>query len=144
MIAIDTNVLIAAHREDNPAHSRADARLAELAESGRPWALPWHCLHEFVAMTTHPRIFKPPTPPADALVQVEKWLRAPAVTVLAEMEGYWELFGAVVRESGIAGPKVHDARIATLCRQHGVRVLWTADRDFSRFPWLKTQNPLVG
>jgi predicted nucleic acid-binding protein len=38
---------------------------------------------------------------------------------------------------------VHDARIAALCLQHGVRELWSADRDFNRFPALRTRNPLV-
>ena len=38
---------------------------------------------------------------------------------------------------------VHDARIAALCLSHGVRELWSADRDFSRFPALRTRNPLV-
>jgi predicted nucleic acid-binding protein len=41
------------------------------------------------------------------------------------------------------GARIHDARIAAICLQHGVRELWTADRDFSRFPQLKTFNPLV-
>jgi predicted nucleic acid-binding protein len=43
----------------------------------------------------------------------------------------------------IAGPRVHDARVAALCLQHGVRELWTADRDFSRFAELRAINPLV-
>jgi len=43
----------------------------------------------------------------------------------------------------IVGPRVHGARIAALCLQHGVRELWTADRDFSRFPQVKTLNPLL-
>jgi hypothetical protein len=30
-----------------------------------------------------------------------------------------------------------------LCQNHGVRELWTADRDFGRFPDLKVKNPLV-
>jgi predicted nucleic acid-binding protein len=49
----------------------------------------------------------------------------------------------VTVEGGIAGPLVHDARVASLCRLHGVRELWTADRDFSRFPGLLVHNPLV-
>ena len=44
----------------------------------------------------------------------------------------------------ITGPLVHDARIAALCKDHGIREQWTADRDFSRFPSLITVNPLVG
>jgi hypothetical protein len=43
----------------------------------------------------------------------------------------------------VAGPRVHEARIAALCRQNGVRELWTADRDFGRFAGLRFRNPLV-
>jgi predicted nucleic acid-binding protein len=39
---------------------------------------------------------------------------------------------------------VHDARIAALCVQHGVRELYSADRDFSRFPQIAVRNPLIG
>jgi predicted nucleic acid-binding protein len=78
-----------------------------------------------------------------AVGQVDAWLEAPALVLLAEAEGYWlELRGAL--EAGrIVGAQVHDARIAALCRLHGVRELWTADRDFGRFPGLKVRNPLV-
>jgi predicted nucleic acid-binding protein len=43
----------------------------------------------------------------------------------------------------IAGAQVHDARIVALCLQHGVKELWSADRDFGRFPILAVVNPLV-
>ena len=33
---------------------------------------------------------------------------------------------------------------AALCRQHGVREPWSADRDFGRFAGLAVVNPLVG
>jgi predicted nucleic acid-binding protein len=46
-------------------------------------------------------------------------------------------------QARVVGPEVHDARVATLCLQHGVRELWSADRDFGRFPGLRTVNPLV-
>ena len=42
----------------------------------------------------------------------------------------------------VSGPLVHDARIAALCVSHGVHELWTADRDFGRFPALQVRNPL--
>ena len=45
--------------------------------------------------------------------------------------------------SGVTGPKIHDARIAALCLDHGVDELWTSDRDFSRFRALRVRNPLV-
>lgn len=66
------------------------------------------------------------------------------MTVLAESEGYWPELIAILRDGRIAGPQVHDARVAALCRLHGVRELWTADRDFGRFSGLAVRNPLVG
>lgn len=41
------------------------------------------------------------------------------------------------------GALIHDARIAACCLTGGVGELWTVDRDFSRFPALKTRNPLI-
>jgi hypothetical protein len=64
--------------------------------------------------------------------------------VLAEQDGYWPRLAELARGGRIAGPQVHNARIAALCRLHGVRELWTADRDFGRFPGLAVRNPLLG
>lgn len=144
MIALDTNLLVYAHREDSPWHDAAYARLAALAEGRMAWAIPWPCLHEFLAIVTHPRIYAPPSPLATAVDQVEAWLESPSVTLLAESEGYWMELRSALQEGRIAGPQVHDARIAALCRLHGVRELWTVDRDFGRFPGLTVRNPLVG
>ena len=144
MIAVDTNLLAYAHREDSPWHDAAYARVAELAQGRAPWAIPWPCLHEFLAIVTHPRIYAPPTPLAAAIDQVDAWLESPSLTLLTESEGYWPALRSMLRDGRIAGPQVHDARVAALCRHHGVRQLWTADRDFSRFRALDCRNPLVG
>ena len=143
MIAVDTNLLVYAHREDSPWHAAAYARVAELAEGRDPWAIPWPCVHEFLAIVTHPRIYAPPTPLANALDQVDAWLESPSLALLAESEGYWPELRALLHDGQIAGPRVHDARVAALCRLHGVRELWTADRDFGRFSGLAFRNPLV-
>ena len=143
MIALDTNVLVYAHREDSPWPDVADARIVELAEGRTPWAIPWPCLHEFLAIVTHPRIYAPPTPLAAALDQVEAWLESPSLVLLSESEEYWPELCSTVQDSRVAGTQVHDARIAALCKLHGVQELWTADRDFGRFPGLTVRNPLV-
>lgn len=144
MIAVDTNLLVFAHREDSPWHEAAYARLAELAGGRAAWAIPWPCLHEFLAIVTHPRIYNPPTPLATALDQVEAWIESPSLVLLAEPEGYWQELRSVLEGGRIAGPQVHDARVAAICRIHGVQELWSADRDFNRFPGLAVRNPLVG
>jgi toxin-antitoxin system PIN domain toxin len=143
MIALDTNLLIYAHRRDSPWYDRASAMVSELAAGRASWAIPWPCLHEFLAISTHPRIYRPPTPLAQAIDQVEAWLEVPGLTILSEVDGYWQELRAVLETGKVAGPRVHDARVAALCRLHGVRELWTADRDFSRFPGLSVRNPLI-
>ena len=86
MIAVDTNVLVYAHREDSPFHAAAARHMTALAEGRLPWAIPWPCLHEFLAVVTHPRIYNPPTPVALALGQVDAWLESPTLVLLAESD----------------------------------------------------------
>jgi predicted nucleic acid-binding protein len=76
--------------------------------------------------------------------QVEAWLVSPSLNLLAESEGYWPELRTALQEGRIAGAQAQDARVPALCHFHGVRELWTADRDFSRFPGLTVRNPLVG
>jgi len=102
------------------------------------------CIHEFLAIVTHPRIYSPPTPLAAAINQIEAWFESPSLVLLTETEGYWSELRSALEQGRISGPQVHDARIAAICRDHGVRELWTSDRDFSRFPTLTVVNPLVG
>ncbi len=146
MIALDTNILVYAHREDSPWHAAAYRALGALAEGTSPWAIPWPCLHEFLAVVTHPRIYDPPTPLALALDQIEAWLSSPSLIILSERDttSYWGDLRSILESGRIAGPQVHDARVAALCLHHGITRLWTADRDFSRFPTVKTANPLIG
>lgn len=144
MIAVDTNILVYAHREDASFHDSARARLEALAQGRWSWAIPWPCIHEFLAVVTHPRIFAPPTPLPEAIEQVEAWLESPTLVLLAEPDAYWPSLRRGLEAGRVVGPQVHDARIATLCLLHGVSELWSADRDFGRFPGLTVVNPLVG
>ena len=143
MIAVDTNILVYAHREDSEWHAAASAQITRLAEGRGAWAIAWPCIHEFLAIASHPKIFTPPTPLAAAIDQVEAWLESPTLHVLAESHLHWPQLRALLENGKVAGAKVHDARIAALCLQHGVKVLWSADRDFGRFPDLAVSNPLV-
>ncbi len=143
MIAVDTNILVYAHREDSPWHPAAVAAVGRLAERRTPWCIPWPCLHEFLAIVTHPRIFRTPSPLAVACDQVEAWLESPSVQLLFEGEAYWPTLRSVLTDGRVAGPLVHDARVAALCLQHGVDELWSADRDFSRFAGIAVRNPLL-
>ncbi|MGQ0742753.1 MAG: type II toxin-antitoxin system VapC family toxin [Acidimicrobiales bacterium] len=141
MIALDTNLLVYAHRSDSELHGPAARAVRSLAESPQPWAIPWPCIHEFLAVVTHPRIYDPPSTPTQALDQVAAWIASPSLLLLAEPDGYWAKLRETVQDGRVTGPRVHDARVASLCLAHRIEELWTLDRDFSRFS-LRTRNPI--
>ncbi len=143
MIAVDTNLLVYAHRRDSPWHEPAARRIRELAEGTVSWAIPWPCLHEFLAIVTHERIYKPPSPLSKALDQITAWLESPSLVLLSESDGYLTTLMELLTAARITGPRIHDARIAALCLHANARELLSADRDFSRFAALKTRNPLA-
>jgi toxin-antitoxin system PIN domain toxin len=142
MIAVDANILVYAHKQNAPFHAEAKAALTELASSADPWAIPWPCLHEFFAVVTNPRVFTPASTPAQAIAQVEAWVSAPNVRLLSESHTHLTRLTSLVMP-GLTGPAVHDAKIAAICLDHGVRTLLTMDRDFSRFPALPTRSLLA-
>jgi toxin-antitoxin system PIN domain toxin len=143
MIALDTNILVHAHRRDSTWHDAASRAVQRLAEGRDPWAIAWPCIHEFIAIVTHPGIYKAPSSLDVALGQVDAWMESPSLVLLSEADGYWTVASDTLRSSRVNGPRVHDARVAAICLQHGITELWTADRDFGRFPSLKVRNPLL-
>jgi uncharacterized protein len=143
MIAVDTNILIYAHKQVSDFHATAKRCLTELVESGDAWAIPWPCLHEFYAIASNPKLFREPSAALHALNQIDAWLESPTVVLIAETSAHWKFFSDVVTRSSAVGGAVHDARIAAICIENGVKELWTADRDFAKFKGLKSSNPLV-
>ncbi|MDE0063373.1 MAG: PIN domain-containing protein [Gammaproteobacteria bacterium] len=142
MIAIDTNLLVYAHRPEMPFHDRARKVLTDAVAGPEPVSVPWPCAHEFLAVVSNPRIFTDPTPIGIALDAIGRLLESLTGGFLSEGEGYLGSLERIARPALLQGAVVHDARIAALCLYHGVRVLWSADRDFSRFPNLAVANPL--
>jgi uncharacterized protein len=142
MIAIDTNILVYAHREDVDEHRFAKSALEQLALSGTQWCIPWPCAHEFIAAVTHSR-WSSPTPIAVAVGAIESWLAHPTCRPLSESVNHLELLSGLAQRASLKGAAIHDARIAAICIGAGVTVLWTRDRDFQKFPDLQTRNPLI-
>ena len=143
MIAVDTNILVYSSDKNTEWHSRAADLIGRLWADDSPWAIPWPCVHEFYSVITNPKIFKAPATPAEASFQIETWMKSRSLILLGEQRGYWPVLANLIASSMIRGAQIHDARIAALCLSNGVKELWTADRDFQRFPALRTRNPLI-
>jgi toxin-antitoxin system PIN domain toxin len=143
MIAVDTNILVYSHRLDQPENPAAFAAMSRLVAGEAGWAIPWPCLLEFICVVTHPRLYLRPSTLDEALAQVDAWQEAGNLVLLAEHGRSWPLLSRLVAGAHLVGPRVYDARIAGICLAHGVHELWTADRDFGRFPELRTHNPVA-
>jgi len=143
VIALDTNILVYAHRRDAEWHRPAADLIKSLAEGINQWAIAWPSIHEFLAIVTHRKIYAPPSTLEQAVSQVDAWLASPSIVLLSESDNHWSTLQSLLTKGQVNGPLVHDARIAALCLTHGVTEFLTADRDFSRFPSLSTRNPLL-
>ena len=143
MIALDTNILVAARRRELRHHVAA-RRLVERCATGRaPWAIPWPCAYEFLRVVTHARAFRPPTPLAHALEDLSELLASPSLTMLSEGPAHGAHLRRLALAADASGNLAFDAHVAALCIEHGVSELWTLDRDFARFPGLTTRNPFA-
>ena len=137
MIAVDTNVLVHAHRKESPKHEAARRQLVVLAE--RSLGIPVFCLGEFLRVVTHPRIANAHSAD-EACEAMDRLLASPNVEVLQPGRRYPQLLAEAVREADAVGNLVFDAQIVALCRESGVRSLLTEDRDFDRFSGFATER----
>jgi len=143
VIAIDTNILVYAHRAESAWHEVARRCLEDLANSPQPWCIPLRCAYEYLSVVTNRRLFDPPTPVPLAIEHIEALRRCPSLSLVGDDAADWSSVARLVGVLPIAGRHAFDAAIAATCLRNGVSELWTADRDFSRFPELRTRNPLL-
>lgn len=139
MIAVDTNILVYAHREELTQHPMARAKVVALAEGDTPWGIPVFCIGEFLRVVTHPKLFDPPYASGEAVDAMDRLLESPSLRVLSPGSGYLTLFHEAVREASAIGNLIFDAQIVAVCRESGVSTLLTEDRDFARFNGFKTR-----
>jgi toxin-antitoxin system PIN domain toxin len=143
MFLVDTNVLVYAADEGTPFHDPCAAALARWRTQPGAWFVTWSVLYEFIRVVTHPRRSRHPRSLAQAWAFVEELLASPGLRVLVETERHAEVAQRVFEDSpGLTGNLAHDAHIATLMREHGIRRIYTRDADFFRFPFLEPVDPV--
>jgi toxin-antitoxin system PIN domain toxin len=140
---IDVNVLLYASDRSSPLHDKAAQFLSSCASGREVFCLGWVTLMSYLRMATHQSIFERPLTHAEASRNVEALLAAPSCRVLAEEEGFWDVYREVTSQLPIKGNQVPDAHLAALLSQHGVVKLYTHDRDFRRFTFLNVVDPLA-
>jgi toxin-antitoxin system PIN domain toxin len=139
--AVDVNVLLYASDEANPFSRRAAHFLIDRAAGGEIFCLAWTTVMGYLRLSTHPTVFTNPLTPEEAMRNMEALLGRPHVRLLAEEEGFWDVYRHIAKPLAIRGNLVPDAHLAALLRQHGVRTLYTNDSDFRKFDFLDVRNP---
>jgi toxin-antitoxin system PIN domain toxin len=138
MIAVDTQVLVNAARTDAKLHARARDLVIALRSNGQPWGIPSPCVSEYLRVTTHPAVFRPPSTPDKAAAFIDDMLDSGGARLLLPGGGWWRHLRDLVATGRATGNLVFDAQIAAVCLDNGAGVLITDDTDFGRFPLLRT------
>lgn len=141
--SVDTNLLLYASDESSPHQKRAKAFLERCMQGPEAWYLAWPTLMAYLRISTHPAIFTAPLSPDEAALNVDSLLALPHVRVLSEGTGFWDRYRAVGAKMPLRGNLVPDAHLAALLLDHGIKRLYSRDRDFRKFPDLDVTDPLV-
>jgi toxin-antitoxin system PIN domain toxin len=137
---VDANVLIYASNTADPLHQQAESLVRRLANGPELVFLFWPTIMAYLRIVTHPAILARPLDPRDAMRNVEALLDRPHVRAPGEVDGFWPIFRSTAGERPRANG-VPDAHLAALMRQHGVRLIYTRDRDFKRFDGIDARDP---
>lgn len=144
MLALDTNILLDAANTRARYHDVCRRRLDAWREEATPVFLTWNVCYEFLRVSTHPRVFRPPWQARDALRFIEGLLASPGVALLTATERHAAILAQTLSEiPDLRGKVLHDVHTAVLMREHGVDRICTRDADFRRFPFLTVVDPLA-
>ncbi len=141
MVLIDANLLIYAYNATDPHHPQAREWLEAVFSGPAPAFLSWTTVLAFLRITTHHRILNQPFSIDEAVAIVDEWLALPTVDLLDPGSRHWFVLKDLLQDGQATGPLVMDAHLAALAIEHGA-LFYTTDRDFSRFPALRWENPL--
>lgn len=139
--AIDANILLYASDEDSPYHDRAVRLLDEIAIGPEIVYLFWPIAMAYLRIATHPAIFARPLSQADARANLDSLLALPHVQAVGEDDRFWDRFREVADDVRPTGNLVPDAHIVALMLSHGIRTIWTRDRDYRSFSGIRVRDP---
>jgi len=142
LIVLDANIFLYAYDAASDQHAKARAWLEEVLSGTDPVGLPWQTVAAFVRIVTNPRLSGKRFTPAEVIDVVDQWVDQPNVRLLGSGDHHWSFLRQTIMEGQARGPLVTDAQLAALTIEHG-GILCTTDRDFSRFPGLRWQNPIA-
>ena len=141
MMLLDTNVLIYAHRRDADGHEAYRDWLEALIDGSEPYAVADHAVMGMIRVVTNPRIYRRPALLQEALAFADQYRNQPHAHVISPGPNFWGIFASLCHQAGATASLIPDAYLAALAIEHGCEFV-TADRDFRKFPGLRSRHPL--
>ncbi|SIO55767.1 hypothetical protein SAMN05443247_08119 [Bradyrhizobium erythrophlei] len=141
--SLDVNVLLYASDRSSDRHVRARSFVETCALGPEILCLTWPTLMSYIRIATHPRIFSAPLSPNEALGNVTALLTLPHVRAVSELNGFLDAYKSIAGETPVRGNLVPDAHVAAILFQHGVRTMYSNDRDFRKFGSLDLRDPFA-
>ena len=142
MIVVDANLLIYAYDTASPVYKKSRYWLEDAFSGVDPVGLPWQSIAAFLRVMTNPKLHGRQYSLKEAAEIVDAWMAQSSVRILIPSDDHWVQFRRMILEGSASGPLASDAELAALTLEYG-GVLYTADRDFARFPGLRWVNPLA-
>ncbi|MGA2984895.1 MAG: TA system VapC family ribonuclease toxin [Terriglobia bacterium] len=142
MVAIDTNLLVYAHRRNIPEHQTARKAIERASTDPRGWGIPLPCIAEFWCVVTHPASSGGPSPTKEARGFLHALVVTGGASVWTPGAGFWERLTQMASDMKIPGTRVYDLQIALVARENGATELWSHDRAFAVLPGLVVRDPL--
>jgi hypothetical protein len=142
MIAVDTNLLIYAHRAGIPEHRAARRAIQRASDNERGWGISAASIGEFWSIVTHPAISSRPSRPAEAATFLTALVQTGAMQVWLPGSGFAERIMQLACDLDVSGVRIFDLQIALTAFENGASELWTHDARFVRVPGLRIIDPL--
>jgi toxin-antitoxin system PIN domain toxin len=139
MIALDTNVLVYAHRSLLPEHAGAKRMILEASRNPDGWGIPSPCLTEFWSLVTHPQCAGKPSSPREAAAFVIH-LRTAGAELWQPGPGFPARLLRIARDLSVCGPRIFDLQIALTALDNGAAEIWTYDRSFAALPGIRVRH----
>jgi predicted nucleic acid-binding protein len=142
VIAIDTNLLVYAHRSGLAEHRAAKRAIQKASEDARGWGIPFPCIAEFWSVVTHPESAGGGSPPFKAQAFLRALVLEAGAKVWTSSDGCWERVTKLAVDLGVRGPRIFDLQIALTAFDNGATEIWTHDRGSLTVAGIALRDPL--
>jgi predicted nucleic acid-binding protein len=143
VIAVDTNLLVYAHRAGCPEHAAARRAIEDAANAAGGWGIPSHCLLEFWSVATHPSSVGGGSSPATARGFIDALIETAGATILPPASALGPRCLQLAEQLDVRGPRIFDLQVGLAALDAGVTEIWTHDAGFIGLPGLKVRDPLA-